>query len=326
VKLVTRTEHGRPERPRIAWRDVDGVVLLDKPPGLSSNAALQRVRRVFRARKAGHTGSLDPLATGLLPICLGEATKASAQLLGSDKAYEAMAQLGVVTDSADAEGVVLERRAVPALDPHRIEAALATLRGRIVQVPPALSALKQGGVPLYRRVRRGETVKVPAREVEVHRFDLLAIEAPDRLRLHVECGSGTYVRSLVRDLGEALGCGAHLVMLRRLWVEPFRTPAMVSLDELEAAAEQGDEGFLAKVLLPLSAALIHLDVLEVDDGEAALLRTGRFLPRQLPGAATVAVALDRAGRAVALLEAAPGGGVKAARVFLASPSPPAPDP
>ncbi|HRQ64955.1 MAG TPA: tRNA pseudouridine(55) synthase TruB [Xanthomonadaceae bacterium] len=292
-------------------------MLLDKPAGLSSNAALQRVRRALRARKAGHTGSLDPLATGLLPICLGEATKASAHLLGSDKAYETVAQLGVVTDSADAEGSVLERRVVVALDADRIEAALAPLRGRIRQVPPALSALKQGGVPLYRRVRRGETVEVPAREVEVRRLELIGIEVPDRLRLYVECGSGTYVRALVRDLGEALGCGAHVVMLRRLWVEPFRMPVMVGLDALEEAAERGDEAFLSRSLLPLSAALAHLDVLGVDDAEAALLRAGRFLPRPLPGGpATVAVALDSTGRAVALLEEAPGGGVKAARVFL----------
>jgi tRNA pseudouridine55 synthase len=308
------------DRVRIAWRDIDGLVLLDKPAGLSSNAALQRVRRAFRARKAGHTGSLDPLATGLLPICLGEATKASTHLLGSDKAYETVAVLGVSTDSADADGQVLERRPVPLLDESMIEAVLAPFRGRIRQVPPALSALKRDGVPLYRRVRRGESVEVPEREVEVRRFDLLGVEAPDRLRLGVECGSGTYVRSLVRDVGEALGCGAHVASLRRLWVEPFRAPAMVGLQDIEAAAARGDEEFLRRQILPLAEGLAHLDALAVDESEAALLRAGRFLARDLPDSGATALAVDPEGQAVALVEAAPGGGLKAARVFLARPA------
>lgn len=304
------------ERPRIQWRDIDGVLLLDKPSGLSSNAALQRVRRAFRARKAGHTGSLDPLATGLLPICFGEATKASTHLLGSDKAYLAVAALGVTTDSADADGEVLARRPVPRLDAARIEAALVPLRGCIRQVPPALSALKRDGVPLYRRVRRGEQVEAPEREVQVHSFELLEIEPGDRLRLHVECGSGTYVRSLVRDLGEALGCGAHVAALRRLWVAPFREPRMVSLDDIEAAARTGDDDALRRYLMPLCAALSALPVVHVDANEAGMLRAGRFLPRRMPEAAETALAVESGQRAVALLEPAPGGGIKASRVFL----------
>ncbi len=306
----------RTERPRTVWRDVDGVLLLDKPAGLSSNAALQRARRAFRARKAGHTGSLDPLATGLLPICFGEATKASTLLLGSDKAYETVAVLGVTTDSADADGEILEQRPIPPLDAARIEAALIPLRGHIRQVPPALSALKQGGVPLYRRVRRGESVEVPEREVEVHRFELLGVESAGRLRLHVECGSGTYVRSLVRDLGESLGCGAHVAMLRRLWVAPFREPRMVALETLEAAAQAGDEDSLARHLIPLSLALSGIPAVGVDQIQAAMLRAGRFLPQPMPGDGAVALAVDPLGQAVALLEPAPQGGIKAARVFL----------
>ena len=212
-----------------AFRDVDGIVLFDKPQGLSSNQALQRVRHLFGARKAGHTGSLDPLATGLLPICLGEATKIAGYLLGSRKAYVAECVLGTTTNTDDAEGEILSTRAVPAtID---IEAALQTLRGRIRQTPPKFAAIKVGGVALYKRARRGEDVLPPSRDVDVYRLDLLGRDG-DRLRLDVECGSGTYVRSLVRDLGEKLGCGAHLTALRRVWVDPFRDPVMVTLDEL----------------------------------------------------------------------------------------------
>jgi tRNA pseudouridine55 synthase len=192
-----------------AYRDISGILLLDKPPGLSSNQALQRVRHLFQARKAGHTGSLDPMATGLLPICFGEATKIAGFLLGSRKAYDAEVRLGITTTTDDAEGEVVSTRPVTEPDATALDAALCTLRGRIMQTPPAYSAIKQGGVALYKRARRGEDVQVPQREVEVHRLDLVRREN-DRLHLHVECGSGTYVRSLARDLGERLGCGAHL--------------------------------------------------------------------------------------------------------------------
>ena len=211
-----------------AWRDVHGILLLDKPPGVSSNGALQVVRRLFLAAKAGHTGSLDPLATGLLPICFGEATKIAGLLLGSRKAYETECRLGATTTTDDAEGELIEQRAVSGYDDAMIVDTLAMLTGRITQVPPIYSALKQAGVPLYKRARRGEQVEAPPRAVDVYRFELLE-NANDRLRLHVECGSGTYVRSLVRDLGERLGCGAHVTALRRLWIEPFRTPRMYTI-------------------------------------------------------------------------------------------------
>jgi len=219
------------------FRRLDGILLLDKPQGLSSNQALQRVRHLFRADKGGHTGSLDPLATGLLPVCFGEATKIAGGLLGARKAYETVARLGVVTDTDDAEGQPLRERPVPAINIDTIDAALAQLAGRIQQRPPVYSALKRGGEPLYAKARRGEVIEVEAREVEVHAFELLnAADLLDGdeplLRLHVECGSGTYVRSLVRDLGELLGCGAHVAELRRLWVDPFREPRMWTLEAL----------------------------------------------------------------------------------------------
>ena len=254
---------------------IDGILLLDKPAGVTSNRALQVARRLFGADKAGHTGSLDPLATGLLPICFGEATKIAGYLLGSRKAYLAECRLGIVTDTDDAEGAPLREREVPPFDDQRIRAELAKLSGRISQVPPVYSALKQRGVALYKRARRGEQVSVPPREVEIHRLDLLERPGGDRLRLHVECGSGTYVRSLVRDLGEALGCGAHLTALRRLWVEPFGRPAMHTLPELEALQAESGSAALDGLLLPLEAGLAAWPVLPADAREQDALAHGR---------------------------------------------------
>src|SRR5688572_14095116 len=242
------------QRPRTVFRKLDGLLLLDKPQGLSSNQALQRVRHLFRADKGGHTGSLDPLATGLLPICFGEATKIAGLLLGSRKAYETVAELGLTTDSDDADGAPLVQREIPArLDDATIEAALGPLRGAIRQRAPIYSALKQGGEPLYAKARRGEAIEAPEREVVVHQLQLLGRDGP-RLRLHVECGSGTYVRSLVRDLGEALGCGAHVAALRRLWVDPFTAPRMYNLEALQALAAQGEPS-LDACLLPIECGL-----------------------------------------------------------------------
>lgn len=257
------------KKPRTVFRALDGLLLLDKPPGLSSNQALQQVRHLFRAEKGGHTGSLDPLATGLLPLCFGEATKIAGLLLGARKAYETVAVLGAVTDSDDADGAILLERPVPELDEAAIEAALAPLRGEIRQRAPIYSALKQGGEPLYAKARRGETIEAPERDVSVHALDVLERDGV-RLKLRVECGSGTYVRSLVRDLGESLGCGAHVATLRRLWVEPFVQPRMYTLDELRALAERG-ESELDACLLPIEAGLtafpqVHLDA----DGQRRL--------------------------------------------------------
>ncbi len=216
------------DRPKIRFRPLDGILLLDKPAGMSSNAALQVARRLFRAEKGGHTGSLDPLATGLLPLCFGEATKLAGLLLGSDKAYEAGVVLGATTDTDDADGKVLLQRPVPRLDRAALEAVLARFTGTLQQRAPVYSALKQGGEPLYARARRGEVIEAPVREVVVRSIELLDCDA-GQLRLRVTCGSGTYIRSLARDLGEVLGCGAHIASLRRLWVDPFRQPQMHTL-------------------------------------------------------------------------------------------------
>ena len=262
---------------RTVFRPLDGLLLLDKPAGLSSNQALQRARLLFRAEKGGHTGALDPLATGLLPLCFGEATKIAGLLLGGRKAYEAGVALGRTTDTDDADGEVLRERPVPALDRARVEAALVPLTGRIRQRPPIFSALKQGGEPLYVKARRGETIEVPEREVEVDAIELLELDG-DTLRLAVTCGSGTYIRSLARDLGEALGCGAHVTALRRTWVEPFLAPRMFTIEALEAVAAEGGEAALDALLLPVEAGLVHFEAVHVDADQARRLGHGQPVP------------------------------------------------
>ncbi|MEG3789183.1 tRNA pseudouridine(55) synthase TruB [Lysobacter sp. CCNWLW3] len=264
------------KKPRTVFRALDGLLLLDKPPGLSSNQALQQVRHLFRADKGGHTGSLDPLATGLLPLCFGEATKIAGLLLGARKAYETEAVLGAVTDTDDADGAILLERPVPELDEAAIEAALAPLRGEIRQRAPIYSALKQGGEPLYAKARRGEAIEAPERDVSVHALRVIERDGA-RLRLHVECGSGTYVRSLVRDLGETLGCGAHVATLRRLWVEPFVQPRMYTLDELRALAEQG-EAALDACLLPIEAGLAGFERVQLDAQAQRRIGYGQSVP------------------------------------------------
>ena len=294
------------------YRNVSGILLLDKPLGLSSNQALQKARHLFEAAKAGHTGSLDPLATGLLPVCFGEATKIAGFLLGAGKAYQAELRLGVTTSTDDAEGEPLVTRPVPEVSVADIEAALATLRGRITQVPPAYSAIKQGGVALYKRARRGEDVQVPARQVDVQQLDLLARDG-DRMTLHVECGSGTYVRSLARDLGERLGCGAHLTALRRLWVEPFRQPTMYSLQGLEQI--KADGGPLDGCLLPLEQGLAGLPQLLLSDDQAAQLKQGKRLQQALLRDVALCRASGPDGRLVALVRVDAAGEVSVLRGF-----------
>lgn len=297
------------------WRAVHGILLLDKPAGLSSNQALQQAKRLFRAEKAGHTGSLDPLATGLLPLCFGEATKIAGLLLGNSKAYDAELMLGVTTDTGDAEGQVLRRRPVPALDTAQIERALAPLRGRITQVPPVYSAIKQGGEPLYAKARRGEAVQAPARTVEVFALELTRWEG-DRLALHVECSSGTYIRSLVVDLGEALGCGAHLTALRRVWVTPFRHPQLHRLADLADAA--ADPARLDALLLPLEAGLGDLPVLTLDAGQAQRLRQGQRLTLAEIPAPGLYVACGPLHRVLALVDVHASGELRVRRGFNAS--------
>ena len=218
-------------------RNVSGIILLDKPLGFTSNAALQKVRWLLNAEKAGHTGSLDPLATGVLPLCFGEATKFSQYLLDSDKGYETLAQLGKTTTTADAEGEVLQERPVT-VGQADIEAVLPKFRGQISQIPPMYSALKRDGQPLYKLARAGEVVEREPRSVTIARLELLAFEG-DTARLAVDCSKGTYIRTLVEDIGEQLGCGAYVAELRRTQAGPFTLAQTVTLEELEAVHAEG---------------------------------------------------------------------------------------
>jgi tRNA pseudouridine55 synthase len=313
----------KPRTAKGTFRKLHGILLLDKPHGLSSNQALQRVRHLFRAEKAGHTGSLDPLATGLLPVCFGEATKIAGGLLGARKAYDTVARLGMVTDTDDAEGQLLRERPVPPLTIDRIDEALRALTGRIRQRPPIYSALKRGGEPMYARARRGETVEMEEREVDVHAFELQSaadlldtpVEAggPTLLRLHVECGSGTYVRSLVRDLGERLGCGAHVAELRRLWIDPFRDPRMWTLEALQALAERGERS-LDACLLPIETGMSAWPQVAINAAQAERLGQGQSVAGGFHPPGSVAI-FDEAGRALGLGEVDAGGQLRPQRLF-----------
>lgn len=247
-------------------RQVHGVLVLDKPRGFSSNAALQKVRWLLNAEKAGHTGSLDPLATGVLPLCFGEATKFSQYLLDADKGYSTVAQLGVTTTTGDAEGEVLERRAV-AVDEAAIQAALPAFRGQIEQIPPMYSALKRDGQPLYKLARAGEVVEREARSVTIARLELLALQE-DRATLEVACSKGTYVRTLVEDLGARLGCGAHVAELRRTQAGPFGLAQAISLEELETAHAEGGSEALDRFLLPVDSGLEHWPLVQLTQHSA----------------------------------------------------------
>ncbi len=269
----------RRQRMPIQRRDVDGIILLDKPRGLTSNQALGRVKYLLAARKAGHTGSLDPLATGLLPLCFGQATKVSGWLLDADKRYEAEARLGLVTTTGDMEGEVVRENPVPSLSSDAIERACAALRGEIWQVPPMHSALKHDGRRLYELARAGVEVERPARLVKIHELTA-SLVAPDRLRLEVRCSKGTYIRTLVEDLGRALGCGATVAELRRTGHGAFDAAEMVSLASLEAAATEAGPQGLERWLLPADRALADRPAIRLDAASSRFLRQGQpvFVP------------------------------------------------
>jgi tRNA pseudouridine55 synthase len=252
-------------------RRLDGVLLLDKPVGLGSNAALQAAKRLYGAEKAGHAGTLDPLASGLLPVLFGEATKFSQLALDADKEYLASAQLGVTTSTGDAEGEVLERRPVE-VEAGAIEPVLARFRGDIEQVPPMYSALKHEGQPLYALARRGRSVARAARRVRVHALELLAF-ADGRLELRVRCSKGTYVRTLVEDIGRDLGCGAHLAALRRVAAASFRLEDAATLDELRDATPEERE----RRLLPPERLLAGLPRVDLSGPQAERFCNGQAL-------------------------------------------------
>ncbi|KAG0194648.1 hypothetical protein DFQ28_007794 [Apophysomyces sp. BC1034] len=268
------TQQLDPARPRVVRRAVDGVLLLDKPVGLSSNDALMRVKWLLNAKKAGHTGTLDPLASGLLPLCFGEATKFSQDLLDADKTYEATLKLGVCTTTGDAEGDVLRTRDVTC-DRAAVEAALAAFRGPIMQVPPMYSALKRDGKPLYEYARSGHTLERDARAVTIHALELVACEldAAASVTIRVTCSKGTYVRVLAEDMGEALSCGAYLTMLRRIGVGPLTLADAVSLDDLSDV----DDAQCLSYLQPVDALLSTFAPVELGQEMARRFAHGQRL-------------------------------------------------
>lgn len=261
-------------RGRARGRPISGILLLDKPLGLSSNHALQRVKRLYDARKAGHTGSLDPLANGMLPICLGDATKISAYLLDADKHYWFRVKLGEVTATGDTEGEVLRTSPTDGITPARIEQVLADFTGEISQLPPMYSALKHQGKRLYELAREGIEVEREPRTVTIHSLILGEVNLPE-FELRVHCSKGTYVRTLAEDIGEALGCGAHVTSLRRTGVGPYTNLPMHTMEELEQVAGEGGQAALDALLLPMETALADWPEVRVSADSAFYLKQGQ---------------------------------------------------
>jgi tRNA pseudouridine55 synthase len=260
----------------VARAPVDGLLLLDKPRGITSNRALQKVKRLLRAKKAGHTGSLDPAATGMLPLCFGEATKVCAYLLDADKTYRATARLGVATDTGDADGRETATARVPTLGPRGWDKVFAGFRGDIEQVPPMYSALKKDGKRLYEFARKGEVVDRDARPVRIHDLGVLEVSG-NRLVLRVHCSKGTYIRTLVEDIARAAGTVAHIASLHRETVGDFHAGDMLDLPGVERIAEAGPEALL-EYLLPVDAALAGWPMLRIDDESATRFCGGQAVP------------------------------------------------
>lgn len=238
-------------------RNVNGILLLDKPIGVTSNEVLQLVKRLFNANKAGHTGSLDPIATGMLPICFGEATKFSQFLLEANKHYVVTGKLGETTASADSESAILQKREVKNVDEKTIEKILPKFRGKILQTPPMYSALKHKGQPLYKLARQGIEIKREPREVTVYLIQLLELKGT-LAKFEMRCSKGTYVRTIVADIGELLGCGAHVIELRRLAVGPYQASQMVTVERLQELAAKNDYKILDQFLLPIETMLVDM--------------------------------------------------------------------
>lgn len=252
---------------------MNGIFLLDKPIGISSNAALQKVKRLFRAKKAGHTGSLDPLATGMLPICFGDATKFCQYLLDSDKTYEVTMQLGVRTNTSDAEGEVISTRDVPNFSLTDIDTAFNHFRGDIQQIPSMFSALKHNGKCLYEYARQGIVIERPSRPITIYDLKVLSFEN-NCVTFTVHCSKGTYVRTIVDDCGELLNCGAHVTHLRRLSVGPYQASQMMTIEQLESLIA-GDNFSAKKLLLPVDSAVTHWPAISLSSALTFALKKGQ---------------------------------------------------
>jgi tRNA pseudouridine55 synthase len=312
--------HGTPpqqgqSKSRRFYREVDGILLLDKSLGLSSNAALQQARGLFGALKAGHAGSLDPLASGLLPVCFGQATKVCGRLLNAGKTYRVTVQLGARTESLDCETGIVERAPIPALDEQRVDAVLATFMGEQDQVPPMHSALKQDGKRLYELARRGENVERAARRITIYQIQRVQLTA-DQLEFEVRCSKGTYIRSLSADIAAKLGTLGYVAVLRRLTVEPFAGQPMYTLLDLEARLGEGPASALDSLLLAADAAFLDLTSTQLGrESERDLLR-GQTVGALVSAPVGQLRAYGSNGRFLGLVEGQPDGRVRPVRLFV----------
>ncbi len=306
---------GRSRRRRQDLRVVDGLLLLDKPVGVTSNGVLQQVKRLFKARKAGHTGSLDPLASGMLPLCFGQATKVSAYLLGADKVYRVQARFGARTDTADADGQVVAESPVTEVSREALESALSQFRGDIQQVPPMYSALKKDGKRLYELARAGQVVERDARPVTIHALDIEAYD-PGCPVLRVSCSKGTYVRTLIEDIAVAAGTLGHVAALRRLSVEPFPDDGLVSLAALEQAAEAGGVAALDRFLLPIDAALGGWPSIYLNEGESRYVQQGHPVHARVAGESGRVRMYDETRRFLGIGEVSCDGRLAPKRLFV----------
>jgi tRNA pseudouridine55 synthase len=297
------------------YRDVDGILLLDKPFGLSSNAALQRIRELFHAAKAGHAGSLDPLATGLLPVCFGQATKVCGRLLNSGKTYAVDVQLGARTLSGDAETEVVEQAPIPSLTEDEVDAALAGFMGTQQQIPPMHSALKVEGKRLYELARRGESIERAAREIVVHAIHRLRL-APDAIEFQVSCSKGTYIRTLAADIARSLGTVGYVRGLRRLSVEPFTGHPMYTLEQLAGL----DERALQDLLLPSDMAFADLPAVRLEAQAERSLLLGRVVRSPMALVPGEARAYGASGRFLGLVQAVAGDLLQPVRLFATPPA------
>ncbi|HAD32650.1 MULTISPECIES: tRNA pseudouridine(55) synthase TruB [Gammaproteobacteria] len=296
-------------------RDITGIVIIDKPTGLSSNHVLQRVKRLFNANKAGHTGSLDPLATGVLPVCLGEATKLSTYLLDADKQYQVRCQLGILTDSGDSDGEVIAQQAIPEYSPEQLQQVLLDFVGEQQQIPPMFSALKHQGQPLYKLARQGIEIERKSRLITIYSIELLACDA-ESFTLQVACSKGTYIRTLVQDIAAALGSCGHVKMLRRTDAAGYDLTQALSLEALGELAEQQGLAGLDSQLLPAHEALPDWPHIKLDSAMSDDMRYGRAVKTDVQGQSAKVRLFDYQDQFIGLGELAVDGTVSAKRLFV----------
>lgn len=295
-------------------KNINGILLLDKPIGLTSNQALQRIKHLFNAKKAGHTGSLDPVATGMLPICFGDATKFSQFLLESDKIYRVTAKLGERTTTGDSEGEVVETRPVVNVTPERVDEVISRFMGKQQQVPPMFSAIKHKGTPLYELARKGIEIERKSREIHIYALKQEGLEN-NQLTLYVHCSKGTYVRTLVEDIGGVLGCCAHVVALRRVSVSPYNHAVMYSMEMLqEIIRNSGPEGLL-KCLLPIETSVQVYPAVQLSTAAAFYIRMGQAVRTSLPSGSSLVRLVADDGRFLGMGETLEDGRVKPHRMM-----------